>query len=165
MSSYSDLNDGCEAAVKRLRDLAGKLASPDLDADAAKALNFEVQRVQSEAEQSLRGMEREVKGAGPAKRRVMSEQVAALRQQLAEQRGALTRANDARARASLIRPDRAKQMHEAASDKLEAAASRSAANTQKLRDVQSMVEDTTGIGVGCARLWAAMPLLPPRVFL
>ena len=149
MSAFTDLEDAAEAAVKRLAALSAKLAAPELDADAAKSLNFEVQRVQSEADQSLRGMEREVKAAGPAKRRELSESVGSLRQKLTEQRAAVQRANDARARAALIKPDRAKQVEEAATDKLSAAASRSAANTQKLREVQGVLADTQDIGVGC----------------
>ena len=149
MSAFTDLADGCEASVKRLRELAARIAAPDTDADAARNFNFEVQRVQSEADQSLRNMEREVKGAGPTKRREMSDRVAELRTALSEQRQSVTRANDARARAALIKPDRAKQVQEAATDKLQAAASRSAANTQKLRDVQSVLADTQDIGVGC----------------
>jgi hypothetical protein len=148
-SSFEDLADRCESSIAALKRLAKQLDQGEgID---AKAVQLEATRVLNDADQTMKAINREVKGMPSSKRRPMADREAELAAALKEQRDAVSRGAAKRERDALLqKPDRAKEVAAAATDKLASAASRAAANTQKLREVTGMVSDTQDIGVGCA---------------
>jgi len=145
MSTFEETVDAAEANVKRLSTLALSLGKPDTD---EKTLNTEANKLAREVEATLRKLDNDAKGAAPSARRGMQESVSSLRVSLQGARTALQKANDIRARASLMKPDKAKAMEDASVDKLEAAARKSALNTARLQAAQAQINDTQDIGVG-----------------
>ena len=149
MSTFSDLADAAGASLSRASAIVQALTRPgEVD---ERALNSEATRLLRELDLALKKMDAEVKAAPPSSRRELSEQLATLRVSLNTARQGLQKANDARARASLMRPDKARALEEAAVDKLEAVASKSSANTQKLQAAAQQLNDTQDIGVRCVR--------------
>ena len=145
MSSFADLADASGSSMKRLNGIVSQLSKTnELD---EKGLNSEATRLLRELDMSVRKMETEAKAAPPSTRRELTEQLTALKSEVGSARSALQKANDTRARASLIKPDKARAMDEAALDKLEAAALKSSSNTQKLQAAQQQLSETADIGV------------------
>ena len=151
MSSFEDLADRVEGSISSLKKLVKQLDGEGaLEAAQAKELQLQASRVLNDAEQSMKAISREVKATPSSKRRPLADKEAELGSALKELRDGLSRAAAKREREALLRkPDRAKQIEEAATDKLTSAASRAAANTQRLKDVQGVLVDTQDIGVGC----------------
>jgi hypothetical protein len=151
--SFADLADGASTALSRVSAIVQALSRPG-EADE-RGLNGEATRLLRDLDLSLKKMDAEVKVAPPSSRRDLSEQLATLRVTLNGARAGLQKANDARARASLIRPDKARALEDAAVDKLQAVASKSSANTQKLQAAAQQLNDTQDIGVRCVG-WASL---------
>jgi hypothetical protein len=136
--------------MKRLNGIVSQLSKTnELD---EKGLNSEATRLLRELDMSVRKMETEAKAAPPSTRRELTEQLTALKSEVGSARSALQKANDTRARASLMKPDKAKAMEEAAVDKLQSAVSRQSNNTLILQQAQAQLNDTQDIGVRCVQL-------------
>ena len=149
MSSFEDLADRVESSVSSLKKLVRAMEAEGADPSAAKAAQLEAARVLNDADQSMKAINREVKATPSSKRRPMADREAELAAALKGQREALSRAAAKRERDALLhKHDRAKQVEEAATDKLASAASRASANTQRLKEVQGVLADTQDIGVG-----------------
>ena len=144
MSNFSDIVEAAESSIKRLNACAASLGKADTD---EKALNSEATKLGREVETVVRRLDTDAKAAAPSLRREMLESVSSLRVSLQAARTALQKANDVRARVSLLKPDKAKAMEEASVDKLEAAAKKSALNTARLQSAQAQMNDTQDIGV------------------
>ena len=158
--SFEDLADRVEGNLKTLSKLVKQLDDSGVSA-GAKGIQLEATRVLADADQSMKAMAREVKATPSSKRRPMAEREAELAAALKAQRDGLSRAVAKRERDALLhKPDRAKQVEEAATDKLASAASRASSNTQKLREVQGVLSDTQDIGVGCVEVASRRPPHP-----
>ena len=164
MSSFSDLSDTAASALSKVTGIVQTLSRPG-EADE-RGLNSEATRLLRELDLTLKKMDAEAKVAPPSSRRDLNEQVAGLRVSVNTARTGLQKATDTRARASLIKPDKARAMEEAAVDKLTAVASKSSSNTQKLQAAQAQLNDTQDIGVKCVpaaprpRCAVSFPLKP-----
>ena len=145
MSTFSGLSETAASTISRVETVVSQLSRPgDVN---ERDLNLEAQRLLRELDSTLKKMDLEVKAAPPSSRRELTEQLAGYRVSLNTARSSLQKANDTRARASLIKPDKARAMDEAALDKLEAAALKSSSNTQKLQAAQQQLSETADIGV------------------
>jgi len=157
-SVVGDLVDAGEASIKKLAACAPKIDAAGDDAAAIKAVNNDATRFIREADGTLRKLEAEAKVAAPSQRREVMEQLAQLKASLQTARSALQKANDGKARASLLKPaDRARALDNAASDKLQSASEKSSASTLKLQQAQQVLSETQDLGVKCVGPGGAAP--------
>lgn len=151
MSAFEDLAESCEASIKKLNACGARLGA-DADAAAAKAANNDATRFVRDAQGYVTKMEAEAKVAAPSARRELVERIAQLKAALQAARSTVQKANDAKERASLLKPaDKAKAIDAAAQDKLESAAKKSTTSTAKLQQAQQVLAETQDLGVKCVR--------------